>query len=392
MNNMWKTIEDNLSEMIELRRHFHQYPELSFEEVETPRMIARYLQNLGIETRTEVGGRGVVGVIKGDQPGKTVALRADFDALPLQDEKEVDYKSKIDGKMHACGHDAHTAILLTVAKALQEHKSQLSGNVVLIHQFAEELVPGGAKAMIEDGCLDGVDAIFGTHLWTPIPVGKATFHSQAIMAAADRFEIDIVGKGGHGAAPQDTIDPIVLGVNYVQMLQQIVSRTINPQEAAVITVGTFHSGDAFNIIPSKTSIAGTVRTFNKDVQAGIQKKMKQLLHSLCENAGAEYDFRYVTGYPPVVNHKEETKLAEKCAEEILGEDQCFRTEPLMVGEDFAYYLQKVPGTFFLTGAGNPEKAADYPHHHPNFDIDESSMLHAAKILASCAWNYLDSNK
>ena len=389
LEEIYKQLERNFEETIKIRRYLHQHPELSFEEEETPKLIARFLKEMGIEVREGVGGRGVVGIIRGGQPGKTVALRADFDALPIQDLKEVSYRSTVPGKMHACGHDAHTAILLSVAKVLQEKREWLCGNVVLIHQFAEELVPGGAIEMIKDGCLDGVDVIFGTHLWSTIPVGQAAFQPQAIMAAADHFEVEIIGKGGHGGLPHETVDPIVLGMNWVQLIQQIISRSVSPSDSAVISVGAFHGGDAFNIIPERVAIKGTVRTFRAEVQQMIDRKMESMLRSLCEGAGASYKYRYIKGYPPVINHAAETGFVHSCAKEILGSHNCYVTEPLMVGEDFSYYLQRIPGTFFLTGAGNPEKNAMYPHHHPMFDIDERAMLHAGKILASAALKFLN---
>lgn len=384
-----RELEKHFEETVKVRRYLHQHPELSFEEEETPKLIARLLTEMGIEVKTKVGGRGVIGTIYGGKPGKTVALRADFDALPIQDLKEVPYRSTVPGKMHACGHDAHTATLLSVANALQNKRESLQGKVVLIHQFAEELVPGGAKEMIKDGCLDGVDAIFGTHLWSTIPVGQAAFQPQAIMAAADHFEVEIIGKGGHGGLPHETVDPIVLGMNWVQLIQQIISRNVSPLDSAVISVGVFHGGDAFNIIPEKVTIKGTVRTFRSDVQQLIEQRMEMLLHSLCEGAGASYQYQYIKGYPPVINHADETAFVRSCAEDILGSSNCYVAEPLMVGEDFSYYLQRVPGTFFLTGAGNPEKNAVYPHHHPMFDIDEQAMLYAGKILASAAWKFLN---
>lgn len=375
-------------ETVSLRRFFHQYPELSFQEEKTPAKILEYLNDLGIKTRTMVGGRGVVGIIQGEQPGKTVAIRADFDALPIQDEKQVPYRSKIPGVMHACGHDAHTALLLSVAKALQTYRGHIKGNIVLIHQFAEEVPPGGALPMIEDGCLDGVDAIFGTHLWTPIPVGKIAIRKGPIMAAADNFTAVIKGKGGHGGQPHETIDPILIAANYLQLLQQIPSRSINPVESAVISVGSFHAGETYNVIPDQAVIKGTVRTFKPEIQNLIIEQMETLLRTLCLAKKADYEFHYEKGYPPVVNHSKETELAAACAKKVVGIENVFETDPLMVGEDFSYYLRKVPGTFFLTGAGNPEKLASFPHHHAKFDIDERAMLYAAKVLAAAAIQYL----
>lgn len=375
-------------ETVSLRRFFHQYPELSFQEEKTPAKISEYLNDLGVKTRTMVGGRGVVGIIQGEQPGKTVAIRADFDALPIQDEKQVPYRSKVPGVMHACGHDAHTALLLSVAKALQTYRGHIKGNIVLIHQFAEEVPPGGALPMIEDGCLDGVDAIFGTHLWTPIPVGKIAIRKGPIMAAADNFTAVIKGKGGHGGQPHETIDPILIAANYLQLLQQIPSRSINPVESAVISVGSFHAGETYNVIPDQAVIKGTVRTFKPEIQNLIIEQMETLLRTLCLAKKADYEFRYEKGYPPVVNHSKETELAAACAKKVVGIENVFETDPLMVGEDFSYYLRKVPGTFFLTGAGNSEKLASFPHHHAKFDIDERAMLYAAKVLAAAAIQYL----
>ncbi len=389
MNNLLERLEQLFPEMVELRRYFHQYPELSFHEEKTPAKIAEYLTNLGLEVKTGVGGNGVIGLIRGGKPGKTVALRADFDALPIQDEKEVEYKSKVPGVMHACGHDAHTAALLAIAKAVSEVKNELSGNIVLIHQFAEEITPGGAKPMIEDGCLNGVDAIFGTHIWSMIPSGEIGFRSGPIMAAADRFEITVLGKGGHAATPHDTIDPIALGVSIVQQLQQIISRRIDPLQPAVLTVATFHAGNSFNVIPDKAVIEGTVRTFDTNIQDFIMEQMENVIKSVCEQGGASYDFRYSKGYPAVINHLPETELLVQSAIPVVGEKNVKEMAPIMGGEDFSYYLQKVPGTFFFTGAGSQEKNAIYPHHHPKFDIDEKSILMAAKVLLSAALAYLE---
>ncbi|WP_141430857.1 M20 family metallopeptidase [Bacillus sp. 03113] len=389
MEGLLNRLEEIFPEMVELRRYFHQYPELSFQEVNTAAKIAEYLKDLGIEVKTGVGGNGVVGYIKGGKPGKTVALRADFDALPLQDEKGVEYKSKVPGVMHACGHDAHTSTLLGIAKVLSEAKDDLNGNVVLIHQFGEEISPGGAKPMIEAGCLDGVDAIFGTHLWSTIPVGEIGYRSGPIMAAADKFEIKLFGKGGHGSAPHQTVDSIVLGTTIIQQLQQIVSRRVDPLKPAVLSVGKFHSGNAFNIIADSAEIEGTVRTFDTDVQDFIIAEMEKVIKTTCEGFGATYEFNFLKGYPAVVNHPAETDLIVQHAIPIIGGENVKEVTPIMGGEDFAYYLEKVPGTFILTGAGSEESGAIYPHHHPKFNIDEKSMLIAAKILLSTSIGYLN---
>ncbi|MBD1379744.1 amidohydrolase [Bacillus sp. IB182487] len=377
--------------MVENRRFFHQYPELSHEEVNTPAKIAEHLRGLGITVRTGVGGNGVVGYLEGGKPGKTVALRADFDALPLQDKKEVPYKSKVPGVMHACAHDAHTSTLLGVAKVLSEKKEELNGNIVFIHQFGEELAPGGAMPMIEDGCLENVDVIFGTHIWATIPVGEIGLRSGPIMAAADRFQIAVQGKGGHGASPHETIDSIAIGASLVSQLQQIISRRINPLEPAVLTVASFHAGNAFNVIADSATIEGTVRTFNPEVQDFIINEMELIIQSTCQGANAGYQFQYNKGYPAVVNHLNETQQLIASAKKVLTDDKIKTMEPIMGGEDFSHYLEKVPGTFFFTGAKNDKVNAVYPHHHPMFDIDEESMLIAGKVLLTATLDYLAQN-
>lgn len=376
-------------EMVSLRRHFHQHPELSFEEQDTPRTIAAYLRELGIEVREQVGGNGVVGRIQGGD-GPTIAFRADFDALPIQDLKDVPYRSKVNGAMHACGHDAHTATLLVLAKVLTE--IDLPGDVVLIHQFAEELAPGGAKPMIEDGCLDGVDYIYGSHIWTPLPFGTIGVKTGPIMAAADRFELTIKGKGGHGAIPQHTVDAVMVGTNIVSQLQQVVSRRIDPLEPAVLTIGTFVAGQAFNVIADEAKLSGTVRTFTPETQTRIITEMERTIAHICSASEAHYEFDYIRGYPAVINHVAETNHVRHSAARVVGTDGVIEMSPLMVGEDFAYYMQHVPGSFFFTGAGNPEVGAVFPHHHPRFDVDERAMLHTARVLMQAAFETWNTHK
>jgi len=385
---MLKQFEGLYDELVSIRRHFHMYPEVSFTEEKTPAYIAKYLQNLGIEVTEKVGGRGVVGKIIGTQKGKTAALRADFDALPIQDAKDVPYKSKIKGVMHACGHDAHTATLLGMAKVLQQNRDKIKGEVRLIFQFAEELAPGGAAPMIADGCLDGVDAIFGNHMWASMPVGKYGYKSGYLMAASDKFSLTINGKGGHGAAPHETVDPIVIGANIVTNLQQIVSRKTNPLSPAVLTIGQFNAGTAFNVIPDTANLTGTVRTYENDVQENIIKSIEDIISANCKSFGATYKFNYEKGYPAVKNHENETKLLVNNLQKIVKDNDILEMQAVMGGEDFAYYLEKVPGTFFFTGAGNIKKGIVYPHHHPMFDIDEQSMVYAGKAMLTTVIDFL----
>lgn len=387
-----KRLDELYPEMVSLRRDLHQHPELSFEEIRTPGLIAAFYQDLGIDVRTEVGGRGVVATLKGKTPGKTIALRADFDALPIHDRKDVPYKSTIPGVMHACGHDGHTSTLLYLAQALFEQRDNLTGTIVFIHQFAEELAPGGAKPMIEDGCLDGVDVLFGTHLWSGFPTGTIAYKSGEFMAAADSFEIEIRGKGGHGGMPHEAVDAIVIASQLVGSLQQIVSRFINPSSTAVLTVGSFNAGSAYNVISETATLTGTVRTFDMDVREDIVRRMENIIRGACEAVGAEYSFSYKRGYPPVVNHENETTMLANAAKTVEEVNDTVKTEALMVGEDVSYYLEEVPGTFFLTGARSEEINAVYPHHHPLFDIDEKAMLIAAKTLGNVTLEYLEKSK
>ncbi len=388
MEKLFTLIDENYEEMVGIRRHLHEYPELSFEEVETPAYIAAYHKELGHEVRKGVGGRGVVAVLRGARPGKTVALRADFDALAIQEENDLPYKSKVAGKMHACGHDGHTATLLGLAKALNKMKSEITGNIIFIHQHAEEVAPGGAKSMIEDGCLDGVDVIFGTHLWAPTPIGEILVKDGAIMAAADKVEIAIQGKGGHGAEPHHSIDAVTLASQFVISAQQLISRRIDPLKSAVLTIGHFEAINPFNVIADRVKLAGTIRTFEEDVRTQMEQELEAVLNATCLAFGASYEYRYTRGYPPVYNHQKETEFVAQLASTVPGVEQVKTCPPFMVGEDFAYYLEKVPGTFFFTGAKSPEWETAYPHHHARFNFDERAMLIAAKTLGKATLEYL----
>lgn len=388
MEKLFTLIDENYEEMVGIRRHLHEYPELSFEEVETPAYIAAYHKKLGHEVREGVGGRGVVAVLRGARPGKTVALRADFDALAIQEENDLPYKSKVAGKMHACGHDGHTATLLGLAKALNKMKSEITGNIIFIHQHAEEVAPGGAKPMIEDGCLDGVDVIFGTHLWAPTPIGEILVKDGAIMAAADKVEIAIQGKGGHGAEPHHSIDAVTLASQFVISAQQLISRRIDPLKSAVLTIGHFEAINPFNVIADRVKLAGTIRTFEEDVRTQMEQELEAVLNATCLAFGASYEYRYTRGYPPVYNHQKETEFVAQLASTVPGVEQVKTCPPFMVGEDFAYYLEKVPGTFFFTGAKSPEWETAYPHHHARFNFDERAMLIAAKTLGKATLEYL----
>ncbi|TLS38404.1 M20 metallopeptidase family protein [Pseudalkalibacillus caeni] len=375
-------LQELYPQLVELRRDFHMYPEVSNNEVETPKKISKYLTDLGLEVKTGVGGNGVVGYLRGKRPGKTIALRADFDALPLQDEKDVPYKSKVPGAMHACGHDLHTAALLGVANVLSQLKDEIEGTVVFIHQFAEEVAPGGAEAMIKDGCLEGVDEVYGAHVWANDPIGQVSFNEGYTMAAADTFEITITGNGGHGAMPHETVDPVVIASQLVLNLQQIASRKTDPLKSVVVTIGALKSGEALNVIPDTAYIGGTVRSFDEDVRNETENLIRHISASTCHVFGAKAEINYKRGHAALYNHPAETKKLKALATNVLGEDKVFDKEPIMGAEDFSYYLREVPGTFFFAGGRNPEINAIYPHHHPRFDVDERSILTIGQVFLS----------
>lgn len=388
MEKLFARLDEIYPELVEFRRDLHMYPELSHEEVETPKKIAEYLTNLGLEVRTEVGGRGVVGILKGGHPGKTVALRADFDALPIQEENDVPYKSKVPGVMHACGHDLHTASLLGVAKVLSENRDQIHGTVVFLHQFAEEVIPGGAKFMIEDGCLDDVDVVYGAHVSSTQPVGFIGLKEGDAMAAGDTFEIEITGKGGHAASPHLAVDPLVVGSQVLLNLQPIVSRQVDPVKPAVVTVATFQGGDSFNVIPGGARLAGTVRTFDEDVRDHIEQSIEKIAQSTCDAFGATMEYKYVRGYPAVKNDPTETKRVEKIATSLFGADNVKHLSPRMGMEDFAYYLQEKPGTFVWVGGALEDESLVYPHHHAKFNVNEKAMLTIGRLFIATLFDYL----
>ena len=287
--------------------------------------------------------------------------------------------------MHACGHDGHTATLLVLGKTLHNMRNELEGTYVLIHQHAEELVPGGAKSMIEAGVLEGVDVIFVTHLWSTTPFGRIDLRVGPIMAAADSFELRVQGRGGHGASPHETIDAVVIGSQIVSNLQPLVSRRVDPLESAVLSVGSFVAQNPFNIIADQAVLSGTVRSFKEDVRSLMETEMERVIEGTSMANNSRYEFNFKRGYPPVVNHEKETHYVKGIAQTVPGVAEVYNCPPQMGGEDFAYYLEEIPGTFFFTGA-MPDGDV-YPHHHPKFDFKEEAMLLAAKTLGAAALNF-----
>lgn len=376
-------------QMVKWRREFHMHPELSFQELHTSARVAEILEQAGLEVRTGVGGRGVIGVLHGSgESFRTVALRADMDALPIQDEKTCAYRSTVPGVMHACGHDAHMAALLGVAVLLSRYRVEIPGRIVFLFQHAEEVLPGGAKRMIEDGALDGVDAVYGVHLWTPFPVGVVALNDNALMAGEDTFHIEVIGKGGHGGLPHETVDAITIAAHLVVNLQTIVSRQIDPLKAGVISIGHIQGGRASNVIAERCVLTGTVRTLDPAVREYVAARIGEVTEQTCRMYGASYGLDFEWGTPPLVNHTVEAHRMAEMARRIVGNAQVWEVPPVMAGEDFAYYLQQRPGAFCFVGAGNHERGIRHPHHHPLFDIDEEAMKVSAALLIHTALSYL----
>ena len=357
--------------LIQWRRDFHQYPELGFEEHRTSSIIAETLISFGMSPKTGVGKTGVTADLNFGE-GPTIALRADMDALPMQETSGLSFSSKHDGVMHACGHDGHMAMLLGAAKILSQMDKELIGTIRFIFQPAEE-GEGGARYMIEDGCLEGVDEIYGIHVWNYQPVGEVGAKEGPILAAADLFDIIIKGVGGHGATPQGTVDAVIVAAHLIQALQTIVSRNTNPLESTVITIGEINGGHNFNIIADKVRLAGTTRAYTKENRSMIQRRMQEIIDGVAKSFGAEITFNYTDGYPPTINHAGPVKKVLQAAGKVVGPGA---GEPYlsMGGEDFSYYLQKVPGCFFFVGsAPDGQRQFSTPHHCSHFNMDESAL-------------------
>lgn len=374
-------------DIVAWRRYLHRHPELSFQEKRTSAWIAEQLQAIGCEYRTGVGGWGVVAVFRGQTSGPVIALRADIDALPIQDEKTCEYASTVPGIMHACGHDAHTASMLGIASYYASLKGNFAGERRLFFQPAEEVTPGGALEMIRDGALEGVDAIYGVHLWTPFPFGTVATRSGPFMASADEFDIELIGRGGHGGLPHETVDTVVAGSALVQALQSIVSRNVNPLEPAVVTVGSIQAGTTANVIAERCYLKGTVRSFTEETRLSIRRRLEEVAERTADLYGATAKTDYRMGYPPVVNEAGETERFFRVAAEQFGEEAVRESSLIMAGEDFAYYVKQTKGCFMFVGAGNEEAGAAYPHHHPKFNVDERAMLVSARLLIAMAEDY-----
>lgn len=376
-------------ELIARRRDFHLHPETAFEEVRTSGIVAQTLQALGLEVQTGVGKTGVVAILEGDQEGPTVLVRADMDALPIHEENTAEYASTVAGKMHACGHDGHTSIALGVAQLLTRHRAQLAGRVKFVFQPAEE-IGGGAKAMVADGVLENPrpDVSLGLHLWNNLPLGQIGMAEGPVMAGSSLFTIRLTGRGGHGAQPHMTLDPVVCAAQVITALQTIASRNVDPQDTVVVSVTMVKAGDTHNVIPQEAVLTGTLRAFKKEVRDQASQRIREISEGVATALGcaAEVDIKHFT--IPVVNHADVVEKVRGVFGEIAGEDNLDFTARTMGGEDMSALMDDIPGLFFFVGSANEARGLNYGHHHPRFDFDEAALPLGVALLASAVGEYL----
>ena len=385
-------IDELVPDMVAMRRDLHEHPELAFEEVRTSGIVAQRLRTLGLEVQTGIAKTGVVGLLKGgaSKPGaKTIAIRADMDALPIHELNEIDYRSTVDGKMHACGHDGHTSILLAVADILTKRRDDLAGNVKFVFQPAEEAI-GGAAPMVKEGVMNGVDGVIGLHLMSNYPVGRVGVRSGPFFASADRITLIVRGKGGHAAMPETTVDPIVIASYVVTALQTLISRETSPFSPAVISIGRIQAGTAFNIIPESAEMLGTMRSFTKEHRAKLLRRIREVATGVATAMGGSCDVEVIDGCPPCVNDASMTELVHQAAIAAVGTSAVDQSEEVMTtgSDDMACFLEAVPGCYFIVGTNNPEKGANYPHHHPRFNIDEEALPVGVEVLTRAAMDFL----
>jgi amidohydrolase len=372
MTNVHQLVSEHKDRVIKIRRDLHRIPETAYKEKKTAAYVADYLNNLELEVQTGIAQYGVVGLLKTGRPGPTLMIRADMDALPLKEDTGLAFASQHEGAMHACGHDAHMAMVLGAATVLAKIKNELEGNIKFLFQPAEE-GPGGAKPMIEAGVMQNpkVDYCIGCHVWPQIPEGTIGVRPGPFMAAMDRFDIKIKGSAGHGAMPHLCVDALEVGTQVVNALQRIVSRHMDPLEPAVVTVGTFHAGTAFNVIPAEADLSGTTRTFDPDTWNSWESRIEKVVRGVCESMGTDFELKYSQGYPATINDESMAEVVHRCARKVVGEAQVVVPKKTMGGEDFAFYLQKSKGCFFALGVG---REGVVPVHNPQFDFNEDVLL------------------
>jgi len=380
-----KIVQEQKQTTTDMRRELHRIPETAFREHKTSAFISDSLRALGLKVETGIAKTGVVGLLELGKAGKTLMIRADMDALPVQEKTGLPFASTHEGVMHACGHDAHMAMALGAASVLSRIKGELKGNIKFVFQPAEE-GPGGAKPMIEAGVLENpkVDFVTGCHLHDSAE-GTIGVRPGCVLAANDRFELKIVGRGGHGAMPHLCVDPIDVGVQVINALQRMASRQINPLSPVVLTIGSFHAGTAFNIIPGEAELSGTTRTFDRAIWDSWQQRMERIIKAVCEAMGAGYEFKFFRGYPPTVNDEALAEMVRRSASQVVGEGNVFEPDPIMAGDDMSYFLEKVPGFFFFLGVGRENSA---PLHNSRFDFSEEVLPRGVEMYLRLACELL----
>lgn len=380
--NIYEEVRQEKDRLIRLRRDLHMHPELGWKEFRTQELICKELELLQIPYE-KVCNTGVVAVIKSEYDHPIIALRADMDALPVEEKNDVNYASETPHCMHACGHDCHVAWLLVVARILKKHIADLRCTVKLVFQPAEEIIEG-AREMFELPQLQDVDHIFGAHAWIEVPVGKFSIQEGPRFASADNFYIKIKGRSAHGAQPQDAVDAIVVASSVIQAIQTIVSRSISPLQPGVVTIGTIKGGSSSNIIADQVEMSGTVRCFNLDIQDQMEEKLKEISNKVAFAYGAECEIQYIRCTPPVINQPLETSMLKNAIIKVFGEDSLWNLEKTMGGEDFAWFLKKIPGSYVRVGARNEKEGKCWPHHSDRFDVDEDALVNGAAILCELA--------
>lgn len=375
-------------DMIKMRRDFHRFPEIGFQEHRTSKIVAQTLQDLGLEVQTGIGQTGVVGVLEGPKDGPTVLMRFDMDALPIEEGNDVDYVSQNRGVMHACGHDGHMTMGLSLARIMSKHRDKISGRLKFVFQPAEEGL-GGAFAMIADGVLEHPrpDVAFAMHLWTPLEMGTVQVTSGPAMAASSIFTLNVRGRGGHGAAPHQTIDPILASAHIITALQSIVSRNVDPQESVVISLGQLQAGTSHNVIPESVDIKGTVRSYSNEVHRLLYRRILEMARNLAAGFNCTVTLETIAIVAAVVNSPEPAERVREAAKGIVGAENVLDKRE-MASEDMGYMLEEIPGCYFFIGAGNEEKGFNFPHHHPRFDFDEEAMINGVATMGEAVATYV----
>jgi len=381
-----RIVEPYRETLSRVRRDLHRIPEIGFSEEKTSRFVAQFLRDAGLKVETGIARYGVVGHVKGGGPGPTLMIRSDMDGLPISEETGLPFASTHKGMMHACGHDGHMGMVLVTARILKELAARIKGHIKFVFQPAEE-GPGGALPMIEEGIMENprVDYSLGCHVWPHLPEGTIGINPGTLMAAMDRFDLDVLGRSGHGAMPHLCVDAIDVATQVINALQRVVSRQTNPTCPVVLTVGTFHAGSAFNVIPQKAELTGTTRTFDREIWQRFPEQMEKIIRGVCDSMGASYELTYTKGFPPLINDVDMAARVRRSAEQVVGKDRVMVPEPTMGGEDMAFYLERSKGCFFFLGVG---RESGHSLHDGRFDFNEDVLSLGVETYCRVAWDLL----